>query len=400
MSLRDAIATHLPDLRAIRHDLHAHPELAYNEHRTCATIAAELARLNIAHISHLAPGPNSTRGTGVVAHLPATAPTAPGTRAVGLRADIDALPILERTGAPYASTTPGLMHACGHDGHTTMLLGAARILRDIPRPKPITLVFQPAEEGGGGADRLCSLGLMEGKVLGPPIERMYGLHAWPDLPLGTIGTRAGPLLASTDEFEVDLVGRQAHAAYPHESHDPIVAMAACISALQTVVSRTVAPTDAAVVSVCQVRGGTAINVIPERVFFQGTLRTLRAATRAACRERIIDTISGIASAHRCTAEVRWHEGYPVTVNDETLTREFLDRARSTLGPERVVEVPSPTLGGEDFAYYAQRAPSVFFFLGLRPPTSTTYPTLHQPDFDFNDDAMATGVEMLCTAALA
>ncbi len=391
--MRQLIAAALPDLRAIRHDLHANPELGFAEQRTSAAIQKELARLGIAFKAGLA------KGTGVVAHLPQTQGPASGA-AIGLRADIDALPILEQTGLPYASKAPGRMHACGHDGHTTILLGVARVLKDLPRNRPVTLVFQPAEEGGGGGAVLCEEGLIEGKIIGPPIERMFALHGWPDMPLGAIGTRPGPLLASTDELKVTVRGVQSHAAYPHYSKDPIITAAQCIVALQTVVSRSVSPLDSVVVSVCQVNGGTARNVIPDHATFTATLRCLKPQTRTLARQRLTQVVEGTCAAMGCTSEITWEDGYPVTYNDPALTEWFFKLSDAALGSERVVRVPEPTMGGEDFSFYAQRVPSVFFCLGLRPQGVERYPTLHQPDFDFNDDAIPLGVEMFCRLATA
>ncbi len=390
--LRRRIAAELESLRAIRHDLHAHPELGYREVRTSGVVSAELTRLNIAHATGLA------GGTGIVATLPATtgASAAP---AIGLRADMDALPIHEETGLKYASTTPGLMHACGHDGHTTILLGAARILSAIPRPRPVTLVFQPAEEGGGGAERLCDEGALDGRILGPRVEKMFGLHGWPDLELGKISTRPGPLLASTDEIRIRIVGEQSHAAYPHYSRDPIVAAAHVVVALQSVVSRNTSPLDACVVTLGTIKGGTATNIIPQHVTLSGTIRSLRPEVRQHARQRVREIAEGVAAGMGCRAEVELDEGYPVTYNDPALTERFFEIARSALGADRVPLTPFPTMGGEDFSYYAQRVPAVFFCLGLRPAGAKSYPTLHQPDFDFNDDALSLGVEMMCRAAI-
>ncbi len=394
--VRGLIASALGDLRGIRHDLHAHPELAYEEHRTAQVVRTELARLGIAHVSGLA------GGTGVVAHLRATTSdsgAAPGpARAIGLRADMDALPITERTGLAYASTAPGRMHACGHDGHTTILLGVARVLQQMPRPHPVTLIFQPAEEGGAGAERLCSEGLLRGEIIGPPIGHVLGLHGWPDLPLGAIGTRPGPLLASTDEINIVIHGVQSHGAYPHYGRDPIVCAAHVITALQSVASRSVGPLDSVVVSLGQINGGTATNVIPDRVELAGTIRALTPGTRALARQRVHEIAEGVAGAMGCRAEVALHEGYPVTYNDPASTERFLALARGTLGDSRVVVTPHPTMGGEDFSYYAREVPGVFFFLGLRPQGAAHAPSLHQPDFDFNDDAMPTGIEMMVRAA--
>ncbi len=391
-SLAALIARALPEVVALRQDLHAHPEIAYQEHRTSKLITRELAALGIAH------APGLAGGTGVVAHLPASTDAGNALPAVGLRADIDALPIVEQTGLPYASTTPGQMHACGHDGHTAILLGVARVLKDLPRPRPVTLVFQPAEEGGGGGERLCNEGLLDGAIIGPRIEKMFGLHGWPELSVGTVGSRAGALLASTDELRATIVGVGAHAAYPHHGRDPILAMSQCIVALQTLVSRGVSPTDSVVLSVCIVKGGSASNVIPDSATFTATLRCLEASSRKFAHQRASEIIQATASAGGCTAELNWEEGYPVTYNDPALTARFFTLADAWLGPANVVRVPHPSMGGEDFSYYAQRVPSVFFCLGLKCAGQARTPMLHQPDFDFNDQAIPLGIEIFCRLA--
>lgn len=391
--LRELIGPELTSLRGFRRDLHAHPELGYQEHRTAQQVCKELDRLGIKYKAGLA------GGTGVVAYLPATSDR--GQAAVGLRADMDALPIHEQTALPYASTKPGLMHACGHDGHTAVLVGAARVLAKVThRPNPVVFVFQPAEEGGGGANKLCQEGLTEGKLIGPPIGRMFGLHGWPEFNVGTVGTRPGPLLASTDELRVTIVGVQAHGAYPHYSRDPVLAASQCIVALQSVVSRNVGPLDSAVVTIGQIQGGTATNIIPESVSFIGTVRALKPTIRQTVRQRVSELIEHTAMALGCRAKVDWHDGYPVTNNDPALTQRFMQVARETFGEARVVEVANPTMGGEDFSFYSQKVPAVFFCLGLKPEHQAKYPTLHQPDFDFNDDALPIGIEMFCRLALA
>jgi amidohydrolase len=390
---RELIARELPSLRDIRHDLHAHPELGYQEVRTSQVVRRELDRLGIKYIADMA------GGTGVVAHIPPTSPTS--APAVGLRADMDALPIVEQTSLPYASKNVGTMHACGHDGHTTILLGAARVLMATAhRPNPVTLVFQPAEEGGGGADKLVHEGALDGSRIGPPVGRMFGLHGWPEFALGTIGTRPGPLLASTDEFNVTIRGTQSHAAYPHYAHDPVLCAATCITSLQQIASRNVSPLDSAVVSVCKMNAGFAVNVIPETATFCATLRTLRPETRSRCRARFKDICEHTAAAFGCKAEVHLDPGYPVTHNDPELTEWFFAQAKQVLGAEKVTRVENPTMGGEDFSYYAQKVPSVFFCLGLKRQGQDRYPTLHQPDFDFNDDAMPIGIEMFVKLATA
>jgi len=400
-SLAAAIASELPDLVAIRHRLHQNPEIAYTEYRTSQFIQQELTRLGIAFVANLAKGPDTPAdlpGTGVVAHLPATEQGGDALLAVGLRADIDALPIEEQTGLAYTSTNPGRMHACGHDGHTAILLGAARILKNMRRPRPVTLVFQPAEEGGGGGELLCKEGLMRGGIIGPAIGAMYGLHCWPELTVGTLGTKPGPLLASTDEVRVVIHGQQSHAAYPQYSNDSVLCAAHCITALQQVVSRNVCALESVVLSICILKAGTARNVLPETAEFVGTLRTLKADVRAFARRRIVEICEATAKAFNCRAEVLMEPGYPVTHNDPALTADWFTTARGTFGNENILTIEHPVMGGEDFSYYGQHAPAVFFCLGVRPKGRNSYPTLHQPTFDFNDEAIATGVEAMVTLA--
>ena len=398
--LAPRIAAELDELTRVRRDLHAHPEVRFEERRTSRLVQDELTRLGVRFVAGLG-GHEPGRGTGVLAHLPATVGD-PGP-CVGLRADMDALPITERTGAAWASTVPGVMHACGHDGHTTILLGAARVLAGMDhRPNPVTFVFQPAEEGGGGGELMCRDGCLAGGPggdLGPPVTRMYGLHGWPSLPFGVIGTRPGPLLAATDELEITITGRQAHAAYPHLGADPVVAGAHIVAAVQTLASRTVSPLDSIVVTFGTFHAGTATNVIPETAVLTGTLRTLRPETRALAKARLTELAESAARALGCRAAVRIEEGYPVTLNDPGEAARVLETARQADLARGAVETPEPTMGGEDFAYYANRVPSCFYLLGLRPDGADGMPELHQPDFDFPDGAIGTGVEMMCRLAL-
>lgn len=392
-SLRALIREELPELVSIRRDLHRHPELGYQETRTGALVAAELSRLGIEHKRGMAK-------TGVLGHLPATGESSRG--AIALRADLDALPIHEASGKDYASGTPGIMHACGHDGHTTILLGAARVLSKVDRPRPVTLVFQPAEEGGAGGDRMCQDGALLGGAgggIGPPVEMIYGLHGWPQIELGTVATRPGPLLAATDDFVVTVRGTQCHAAYPHLGHDPIVAAAHVVAALQTIVSRSVSPVESCVVTVGEIRGGSANNVIPAEVRMTGTVRTLTPEVRQLAREAFFRVVEQTAAAHGCRAKIDWEDGYPVTHNDPGATERFFAIAREAIGAKHVHVTPTATMGGEDFSYYGLHVPACFFFLGVRPPGGTC-PSLHQPDFDFNDDAIGLGVELMCRLALA
>lgn len=396
-SLQAMIADELQHLVALRRDLHANPELSFNEKRTSGVVQRELAALGIQFKAGLA------KGTGVVAYLPATTPEGNQRPSIALRADMDALPIEEGTGAPYASCTKGVMHACGHDGHTTILLGAARVLsKTAHRPSPVTFVFQPAEEGGAGGELMCLDGALKGAAgggLGNPAGVIYGLHGWPTLQLGQVASKPGPMLASVDDFVVDVQGIGGHAAYPHLASDPVLAAAHTITAVQSIASRNVGPLESVICSVCMIHAGTANNIIPASVRFQGTIRTLKPALRLLAKERFFAIVEATAKAHGCTAKINWHESYPVTQNDPQATAKFFDLARAALGPGKVVAVEHATMGGEDFSYYGAYVPSCFFFLGLRPPNVTQYPTLHQPDFDFNDDAIPTGVQMMCELAL-
>jgi len=387
----------LDELIAIRHDLHAHPELKFKESRTSKVVQQQLTGLGIQFASDIG-GKDPGTGTGVLAHIPATADN-PGP-CIGLRADMDALPITEISDNAYKSTNEGVMHACGHDGHTTILLGVAKLLSQLEhRPNPISLFFQPAEEGGAGAEKMIRDGAMD-DLLGPPITRMFGLHGWPDQPLGTVATRPGPLLASTDTFTITISGTQAHAAYPHLSNDPIVAGSSIVSALQTIVSRSTSPTDSVVVSVTTFHSGTAFNVIPAAAILQGTVRTLSDDSRSATKARFYELVESTAKAHGCTASIEWFPGYPVTMNDPDQTEHVFETARSAGNCTHTQLVPEATLGGEDFSYYAQRVPSCFFFLGLARDKNTPYPGLHTPSFDFNDQSIPLGVEMMCRLALS
>lgn len=391
------IKQELEALVALRRDLHENPELHFEEKRTSQVVQRELAALGIPFRAGLA------RGTGVVAHLAPTDPANASKPAIALRADMDALPIVEKTGRAYSSRNPGVMHACGHDGHTTILLGAARVLARLEqRPNPVTFIFQPAEEGGGGGDLMCKDGALLGDNkggVGPSVARIYGLHGWPSVPLGMVTTRPGPLLAAVDDFKVEVHGVGGHAAYPHLSKDPIVAAAHCITALQTVVSRHTGPLESSVLTVGQIYAGTANNIIPETATFIGTVRTLTPKLRASVKQRFFEIVTATTQSFGCSAAIEWHESYPVTLNDEHATARFFEVAKKTLGAGRVRLAEHPTMGGEDFSYYAQHVPACFFLLGLRPEHSASFPGLHQPDFDFNDDAIETGVEMMVSLAL-
>lgn len=394
--LRAIVQRHVPELIAIRHDLHAHPELGYNEHRTAGVVQRELENAGVECASGLA------GGTGVLGHLPGGG-SAASDGAIGLRADMDALPITEQTGLAYASTNPGVMHACGHDGHTTILIGAARVLAELAQvqelPQPVTFVFQPAEEGGAGGKAMVDDGCLDGSVLGPPMQYMFGLHGWPQLRAGTVATRPGPMLAAADAFDIVVRGRGGHAAYPQRTSDPIVAASGIIMAAQQIVARNVGPLESAVVSFTQFHAGTTHNVIPNEVKLNGTNRTLTPEMRTLVHRRIGEVAQHVARAHGCEAAIEIHEGYPVTANDPAAVDRFNAVARGAFGDDAVLHMEQPVLGAEDFAYYCQKVPSCFFALGLLAEGRESMPDLHQATFNFNDDAIAMGVEMFCRLAL-
>lgn len=377
------MAARLADLVELRHDLHRHPELGYEERRTHDLVCERLKELGVAFKPHLA------GGTGVVAHLPATRG---GGGCIALRADMDALPIRERTGLPYASENPGAMHACGHDGHTTILLGTAAELAASERPHDVVLLFQPAEEGGAGGARLVADGALAGTFYPKP-DFVYGLHGVPHWPVGHLSTRVGPLMAAATQFKITIKGKGTHAAYPHWGRDPIVGLAQIIVGLQTVASRLAGPLTPVVVTVGKIEAGVAHNVIPETAVLHGTVRALDDATDRLAKESVERIVRLTAEAHELTGLVAWTDGYPVVVNDVNATERLFKNLPAELEPE-------PSMGGEDFAFYGQVVPACFFFLGLRPNGQETYPNLHSPDFDFNDDALEPGVRAMVTMATA
>ena len=292
------------------------------------------------------------------------------------------------------------MHACGHDGHTSILVGVARYLAQQPdRLNNILLVFQPAEEGGGGGRELCLEGAMSGKIIGKPVDAIYGLHGWPSDEEGFVLTKDGPMMASTDDFIVEVRGAGGHAAAPHLSSDPIVATAQVISALQSISSRNVDPTDSIVITVGMVSAGTTTNVIPDSAVFKGTMRTLQPETRSFGKQRFYQIVEGISSALGTKAEIQWRENYPVTANNPSTTARFREIAREVLGDERVKELPVPVMGAEDFSYYGLEVPATFFFVGMRRPDQEAAPLVHTPRFDFNDDVIPDCVQLMSELAL-
>lgn len=379
-------STELAAKRAVdvRHRLHRIPELGYEEFKTAALIRSELDGLGLAHVDGVPDAPTAT-----LAWLGDTSKPC-----VALRADIDALPITEETNLPYASTHPGRMHACGHDGHTATLLGVAAVLKSIERELPVCvkLLWQPAEEGGGGARKLIDAGALDGR-LGPTVSTIFGLHGWPGLKVGAVATKPGPLLAATDNFVARFVGRGCHGAFPHLGRDPIVTACEAVISLQSFVSREMDPTDSAVVTVGKFNAGTATNVIPDVAAIEGTARTVTPQSRRAIAAAVERRCAGVAAANGCTLDFEWCEGYPPTVNDSTAADFVAKVARQTVGADRFFPVARPSMGGEDFAYYLENVPGCFFLIGVEPPDCEGYPPLHSDRYDFTDAAMAVGMRM-------
>ena len=359
-----------------RRDLHQHPELMYDVHRTAGFVAEKLKAFGCDEVV------TGLGRTGVVGLIHGR--KGGSNRTIGLRADMDALPIEEATGAPWQSLTPGKMHACGHDGHTAMLLGAAQHLAKTRAfDGRVALVFQPAEEGGAGAKAMLDDGLMQ--RFG--IEEVFGMHNMPGLAAGHFALRPGPIMAAADRFEIMVEGRGAHAAKPHEGVDPVVIGAAIVTALQTIVSRNADPLQACVVSVTRFDAGSAFNIIPQSAKLAGTVRTLNAAMREMARARLTAIAEGMAAVHGGTAQVNYLLGYPVTVNHPAQTAFAASVAASIAGPEAVNNAAAPEMGAEDFSYMLEARPGCFIFIG-----NGNSAGLHHPAFDFNDAIIARGME--------
>ncbi|MCB4770369.1 M20 family metallopeptidase [Ancylobacter sp. Lp-2] len=374
MNVRALLTNAIPELVALRRDLHAHPELGLEEVRTSDVIARELTAL----------GYRVTRGlakTGLVATLS----NGTGSRSVGIRADIDALPILEETGLPYASTTPGLMHACGHDGHTAMLLGAARAIAERRHfDGTVHLIFQPAEENFGGARIMVEEGLFDLF----PCDAVFALHNDPDLPFGRFAFRDGPIMAAVDECRITVRGRGGHGAEPQSTADPIVAGASIVMALQTIVSRNIHPLDPTVVTVGAFHAGSASNVIPERAELVVGIRSFDPTVRDELERRIRLIAAGQAESYGMSAQVNYQRSYDATINHAAETDFLRDLAVRFAGAEQVSEMPRPSMGSEDFAYMLKERPGSYFFLGAR--TSENDRPLHHPGYNFNDDLLPIG----------
>ncbi|SCK43349.1 hippurate hydrolase [Variovorax sp. HW608] len=370
-----AVRSIAAEMVQVRRHLHAHPELAYQEFETSELVAARLAEWGYEVHRGLA-------GTGVVGTLK----LGPGTRRLGIRADMDALPIHETTGLPYASRHAGRMHACGHDGHTAILLAAARVLaQERGFDGTLHLIFQPAEEGLGGARRMVEEGLFERF----PCDAIFALHNMPGFPAGRFGFREGQFTASSDSVTINVVGRGGHGSTPHLVADPVVAAAHIVIALQTIVSRNVDPRDTAVVSVGAIHGGDAPNVIPGTVTLRLTVRAYRPETRAMLRERITELVQAQAATLGVRAEVDYHWRYPAVINDALCTRLAREVAREWLGDQGIVQDLQPVTGSEDFSFMLERCPGSYLIVGNG--EGDTHGTggcqVHNPGYDFNDSIL-------------
>ena len=364
----------LEPLIAFRRDIHAHPELGFCEHRTAGRIAEQLRALGME--VHEGIG-----RTGVVAVL------RNGTldRSIGLRADMDALPIHEQTNLPYASKTQGTFHGCGHDGHVAMLLGAAQHLaRSRNFDGTVNFFFQPAEEGQGGAREMVQEGLFDRF----PCNRVFGLHNWPDLPAGTIATRPGPIMGAADKFEIRLEGRGGHAAIPQDTPDAILASASLVQRLNSIVARRIPATSSAVLSITQIHGGHTHNVIPEVVTVSGTVRTFDPKVQDVIEQSIRQIAAGVALANDVTATVEYDRYYPATINDADAAHEAL-AAAATVGDAQLA--PEPAFTSEDFAFMLQACKGAYIWLGQARPEGSV--PLHNPHYDFNDDVLGLGIRL-------
>src|SRR5467141_3792362 len=374
MPIVNRIADLHGEITAWRHDIHAHPELLYDVHRTAASVAEKLKSFGC---DEVVTGIGRTGVVGVIRG----GRGGDGGRVIGLRADMDALPIEEANDVPYKSTVPGKMHACGHDGHTAMLLGAARYLAETRNfAGDAVVIFQPAEEGGAGAAAMIKDGLMDRFA----IDQVYGMHNGPGIPIGSFEIRSGPIMAATDSIDIRIEGLGGHAARPHICIDPVVAGAQLITALQSIVSRSVDPLASAVISMCEFHAGNARNVIPQTAELKGTVRTLTPEVRELVGKRVREVVAGVAQITGAKIDLVYERCYPVVVNHASQTEVATQVAKEIAGDANVHETP-PLMGAEDFAYMLEQRPGAFIFCG-----NGNSAGLHHPAYNFNDDAIVYG----------
>ena len=375
MPIVNRIADLHGEIKAWRHDLHAHPELLYDVHRTAASVAEKLKAFGCDEVV------SGLGRTGVVGVIRGNRGEA-SRKVIGLRADMDALPIEEATGLPYKSTVPGKMHACGHDGHTAMLLGAARYLAETRNfAGTAVVIFQPAEEGGAGGKAMVQDGLME--RFG--IEEVYGMHNYPGLALGEFAIRSGPLMAAADRLTIEIEGKGGHAARPHISVDTVLVGAQIINQIQSIVARNVDPLHAAVISICMFQAGSTDNVIPQTAHLRGTARSLTPAVQDVLERRLHEVVEGTARLYGASAKLTYKRDYPVTRNHERETAFAASVATQVVGNERVDTDVAPVMGAEDFSFMLNARPGAFIFVGNGDSAG-----LHHPAYDFNDEVIPIG----------
>ena len=375
MPIVNRIADLHGEITAWRHDIHAHPELLYDVHRTAASVAEKLKSFGCDEVV------TGIGRTGVVGVIRGSKPD-DGGRVIGLRADMDALPIEEATDLPYRSTVPGKMHACGHDGHTAMLLGAARYLTETRNfAGTAVVIFQPAEEGGAGGKAMVQDGLMDRFR----IEEVYGMHNYPGLPVGQFGLRPGPLMAAADRLTIEIEGRGGHSARPHISVDTVLVGAQIINQIQSIVSRNVDPLQAAVISICVFQAGSTDNVIPQTALLRGTARSLTPEVRDLLERRLHEVVTGTAQLYGATAKLTYKRDYPVTRNHERQAAFAAAVAAQVVGQERVDDRFAPVMGAEDFSFMLEARPGAFIFVGNGDSAG-----LHHPAYDFNDETIPIG----------
>ncbi|MBL8495740.1 MAG: amidohydrolase [Rhodocyclaceae bacterium] len=378
MKIIDAIRDRQGDLAAIRRDIHAHPETAFAELRTAEVIARHLERIGLEVHRGIAK-------TGVIGVLRA----GNGSRGIGLRADMDALPIQENNAFAHRSRNPGRMHACGHDGHTTMLLGAAEYLAATRRfDGTVVFIFQPAEEGEGGGRVMVEEGLFERF----PVESVFGMHNWPGLAVGQFAVMPGPMMAGADEFEVTIIGHGAHAAMPHQGVDPVLAGSALVQALQSIVSRNVHPVDSAVVSVTQFHAGEAYNVIPDQAVLRGTVRAFKTEVQALCEQGMKRVCEGIAAGFGARVDLDYKRGYPPTINSVAEAALCREVAGDLVGMHNVRTDLLPSMGAEDFSFMLKAKPGCYVWIGngeAADPRGSSC-MLHNAHYDFNDEIIPLG----------
>ncbi len=376
MPIVNRIADLHGEITAWRHDLHAHPELMYDVHRTAATVAEKLKAFGCDEVV------TGIGRTGVVGLIRGSKSGGDGDKVIGLRADMDALPIEEANDLPYKSTVPGKMHACGHDGHTAMLLGAARYLSETRNfAGTAVVIFQPAEEGGAGGKAMVQDGLME--RFG--VEQVFGMHNFPGLPVGEFAIRPGPIMAAADRLTIEIEGKGGHAARPHLSIDTVLVGAQIINQIQSIVSRNVDPLQAAVVSICMFHAGNTDNVIPQTALLKGTARSLDPKVRDLLEERLHAVVEGTAKLYGATAKLTYKRDYPVLRNHERETSFAASVAGDVVGGSHVNTAMVPVMGAEDFSFMLEERPGAFIFVGNGPSAG-----LHHPAYNFNDEVIPIG----------